>query len=209
MLICLILYIGLVFWELVRDGERIRDTLWASFWGKEVPHVGCLHAEVVDRAVPVLFLAAAVLRVCGAVFEAFGSAGRRGGAVGSGGAVVNTIAFQLCVSVPAAEVLAVPAKNDGNCVGFSGGFSGKRSDQLAFHLRAGFWSDWCCCGFGYFLVGFSIWFVRIRRVWRVSSDLVRLFHGSIFWALGVRQALCCFWGHALVNMLHEIFFIFV
>lgn len=42
--------------------------------------------------------------------------------------MVNTIAFQLCVSVPLAKVLAVPAEEHSDCLGFFGGSVGECVD---------------------------------------------------------------------------------
>lgn len=159
--------------------------MWPGVRGEEVPHAGHLHAEVVDRAFPVLLPAAAVLRVRNAVSEAAGPAGRRGGAVGLGGAVDDSAALQLRVPVPAAEVPAVPAEDRRDCVGLIGRLGHQRADQLALSLRLGFWGHWCRRGFGHFLVGFGVWSVCVHGFWWVPSHLVRFLFGSLFWALGV------------------------
>ncbi|CAJ1974063.1 unnamed protein product [Sphenostylis stenocarpa] len=107
---------------------RVGDTVWASVWGEEIPHVGYIHAEVMDCSVPVLFRAVAALCIRDAASEVDRTTGGGGGVERCGGGVADSSALQFCVSVPAAKVPAVPDEDGGYCVGFLGGFGGECGD---------------------------------------------------------------------------------
>jgi len=100
----------------------------ASVWGEEIPHVGNIHAEVVDCSFPVLFPAVAVLCIRNAPSEISWAAGGCGGVERCGGGVADSSALQFCVSVPSAKVPTVPAEDGGYCVGVPGGFGGECGD---------------------------------------------------------------------------------
>lgn len=69
------------FYLLAWNGKRIRNSLWASFWGKKLLHVGRIHATIMDRSIHVLCLAFASPSFCLSVLEAIGTAIRCGRAI--------------------------------------------------------------------------------------------------------------------------------
>ena len=97
-----------------------------GFRSKKVSHVGNIHAKVVDRSFLMLFSAVTVLRFCHPDFEVIGSTGRCGGAVGFGGFMLDSVTLQLCFSVPVTEVLAKPAEDSSDRLGFFGWICGSR-----------------------------------------------------------------------------------
>jgi len=56
-----------------------------------------------------------------------------------------TGALRVCVSVPSAEVLAVPAEDCAYCVGVSGGALGACVRELVVRVQARVRSYWRCC----------------------------------------------------------------
>ncbi|KAK2989387.1 hypothetical protein RJ640_023452 [Escallonia rubra] len=92
-----------LFGESARNGECIRDPMWASLRGQKVPHAGDIHAKIMDCSVPVLFLAVATVRVRDPGSETVRATGRCGGANRPGGFVAYSIALQLRIFVPSAE----------------------------------------------------------------------------------------------------------
>jgi hypothetical protein len=73
---------------------------------------------------PMLFLPITFLRFRYSASETPRTARRRGGVVRDRGLLANTLALQLCVSVPIAEILAVPAQELSDCVGCFRGSAG-------------------------------------------------------------------------------------
>ena len=183
---------------LVGYGKRVGDLVWTGFRSKEVPHVRDILAEIVDCSVPLLFRTASVLRFRHSNSEVVGTARRRRRGVGGCGFMADTASFQLCVSVPTAEVPSMPAKDAGYCLGFFFWFDNKCGDQLALHLCVGFWTGGRCYCFGCFLVVLGVWYVCLYDLWWLSFNLDWFLLGSLFWSLGISQALCRIWGHALV-----------
>lgn len=108
------------------------------------------------------------------------------------------IALQLCDSVPIAEVLAEPAQELCDFVGFVGGFSVSCADKLDFCVCFGFWDCGCCCDFGYFMVASVLYVACVCDLWLVSAELGWSVNGGLFWALGICQTFYCFWRHDLV-----------
>ena len=113
----------------------------ASFWSKEVLHVRRLHAAFMDRSFHMLHLSFAFVLVCLAGVEVVGAAGGVGGAIRRGVDLDDTGALCLCVSVPSAEVLAVPAEDRAHSVGVSCGARGACVCKLVVRVQA---SVWCC-----------------------------------------------------------------
>lgn len=92
----------------------------AGLWGREVPHVGSVHAAFVDCALHLLSPAPTSLSLGVSNSEALGAAFGRGRAIRGGLLVVYTGSLLLCVSVPVGQVLAEPAQECCCCLGVSG-----------------------------------------------------------------------------------------
>lgn len=60
--------------KIVGDGERVGNTVRASVWGEEIPHVRYIHAKIMDCSVSVLFRSVAVLYFRDTAFEISGTA---------------------------------------------------------------------------------------------------------------------------------------
>ncbi len=72
-----------------------------------------------DCALPLLFLPITFLRFRYSACETPRTARRCGKSSGIMACwLINTIALQLCISVPIVEILAVPAQEFSDCVGF-------------------------------------------------------------------------------------------
>lgn len=78
-----------------------------------------------DSPFSVLLPVTPTLRIRHSDPEMAWAARRCGGAIRVGGGVVDTIAFQLCVSVSNTEILAKPAEKSSDSMGFFNGFSGE------------------------------------------------------------------------------------
>jgi hypothetical protein len=98
--------------------------VWSGFWGEEVPYAGHIPAKIVDCALPLEYLALALVPFRYSDSETFKTAGRCGGYVRGGCFVAHTPAPHLCVSVPIAAVLAIPAQDLCDYVGFFSRFTG-------------------------------------------------------------------------------------
>ena len=104
--------------------------MWASLWGEEIPHVGDLHAAILDSSVHLLYFSFADLSIRDPCVEASGSAGGFGRACRESGGAVGASALQLCVSVSITEVLAEPAEDGSDCLCFVGGAVGAHFGEL-------------------------------------------------------------------------------
>ena len=109
---------GMGNYQLVGDGKHVGDTVRASFWGKEVPAVGYLPAEVMDCSVPLLFPVIAFVHFGHSNSQAPGTDRGRCRGIRGCGPMAHTSALQLCFSVPSATVPAVPAQGLTHCLGF-------------------------------------------------------------------------------------------
>lgn len=124
--------------------------------------------------------------------------------------MAHTLALQLCISVPIAEVLAVPAQELRDLVGFIGGFGASFSDNLDFGECVGFWACGCCHCSGYLMLGLRFGAVLVCCVWWLSIELGWFLNTSIFWDLGICQIFYCFWDPAVVlNFFPNFLFYFI
>lgn len=94
-----------------------------------------------DRSLSLLLSPSSALRVRRSDSEADRANSGRSGFVGGGRAVADSVALQLRLSVPIAEVSSEPAEDGGDRLGFASGARDTRVHKLALRLQA---PVWCC-----------------------------------------------------------------
>jgi len=108
-------------------------------------------------------------------------------------------ALQLRVSVSTTEVPAEPTQGLGHSLGVTRRTGGSCLRVVALHCGVGLWDHRGRRDSELWVVGVGVWSVWVYCARWVSLDLGWVFYGGFFWAVGVCQALCCFWCHALVS----------
>ena len=182
------------------DGERSGNPMRASVRGEKVPHVGDIHAAVVDRALPLLRTPIAYLPLRVPNPEAPRPAPGHCRPVGDGGAVAHSSPFQLCVPVPAPALPAEPAQDGGHRVGLADCSAGASVIELGVRVSASAWCGSDLCYFECFLVDFGSGVVWVHCFWRVPGYVDWILHGGVFGSLGVCEVVCCVWSHAVVPL---------
>ncbi|CAH9070220.1 unnamed protein product [Cuscuta epithymum] len=156
----------------------------ASIRGKEVQHAGSISATVMGGSVNMLRCDDAAVHIRHAVAEAFGAARRRVGAFGRGGDGFHSAALLLRVTFPAAEVLAEPAEEFGDCLGEFGGvrcaLSGELVDRVSVPARSRSHRH----DLELLLVPHLMWDVWLHRLRRMPPHLARFLRPSFLWSLG-------------------------
>ncbi|KAK6135004.1 hypothetical protein DH2020_031231 [Rehmannia glutinosa] len=128
-------------------------------------------------------------------------AGRRGGAVGRGGAVFHPSPLQLRDSVSAAEISAEPIEKQRDCVGQFGGACGARAFELVGCVQAeiGGGGDRAHAECVVVVGGFGVVFVYCLR--RVSAHVDGVFRRGVFGVVGFFEAVGVFRRHAMLGKL--------
>ncbi|GFY87369.1 MATE efflux family protein [Actinidia rufa] len=179
------------------DGERSGNPMRASVRGEKVPHVGDIHAAVVDRALPLLRTPIAYLPLRVPNPEAPRPVPGHCRPVGEGGAVAHSAPLQLYVPVPAPALPAEPAQDGGHRVGLGACSAGASVVELGVRVSASAWCGGDLCYFECFLVDFGSGVVWVHCFWRVPGYVDWILHGGVFRSLGVCAVVCCVWSHAV------------
>ncbi|KAK4746114.1 hypothetical protein SAY87_012426 [Trapa incisa] len=182
---------------LARDGECTGDAVRTGIRSQTVPHVGHLRAKIVHRARRLLRPPAAHLRVCCAAAPPPWPVGRRVGADGGTSPVADPFPVQLGLRPSAQPVLPEPAQGPRHRLDLLGGSGRECGQLLALHLRARLRGLGSGRVPGPIVVDHSVWVARLCHFGRLPLDVDGLVAGGLFWSLGVRQVVDCFWGHAL------------
>lgn len=95
--------------SVVGDGKCFGDVMWAGIWRKEIPHVGNIHAKIMDSIIRMLHPTFTLVHICRPIDEVFRPTGRRFRYGWSGGLVVVAASLQLRLSVPTTKVPTMPA----------------------------------------------------------------------------------------------------
>lgn len=160
----------------VRDGERFRNVMRASFWSQKVLHVGCIHATLMDSTFYMLCSTSAYVFICFSDLENDRTASGSRGAVRGSGDMDDTASLQLCFSVPSTEIPTEPAEDSCDRLGGSGGSSCPCVRQLVVRVQTSAGSGGYGCYFEFFMVGSGDWVDGLHSFWWVSTHMDWFLH---------------------------------
>lgn len=109
--------------------------MWSSVRSQTVPYVGDVYAAFLGSFISLRGVAFAPFCVRYAIVEAHGTAGACGRADWFGGSVVDSVSLELPISADIAEILAEPAKDGCDCLGFWRGFGTPCVCELGFCVQ--------------------------------------------------------------------------
>lgn len=147
------------------------------------------HAEVVHRALHLLLPPPAHVRLCGPAVPPPWPARLSVGADGSAGPVaIIPLHFSFTFVLPLNRFFQSQLKAPHHRLDLPGGPGRERGRQLALHRCA--WLRGLGAG--------RVWIARVRHSQQPPVGADGLVLGGLLGALGVRQVVGRFWGHALV-----------
>ncbi|KAK6120003.1 hypothetical protein DH2020_046243 [Rehmannia glutinosa] len=183
------------------NGECARNTMRPSLRREEILHARSLSPALMDSIITLQPNNATRFNFRDADSETIRPAGRRGGAVGRGGAVFRPSPLQLRDSVSAAEISAEPIEKQRDCVGQFGGACGARAFELVGCVQAeiGGGGDRAHAERVVVVGGFGV--VLLHRLRRVSADVDGVFRRGVFGVVGFFEAVGVFRRHAMLGKL--------
>lgn len=171
---------------------------------QEVPHDGYIHAEVMDRALPLRRPPPPHVLLRDADPDSDGANAGIGGRRRASVDMVHPPPLLLRVPVPPPEVPAKPAKEFYQCLYICHCNGRPHLHQLALRVEASVRPHRHRRNSQLLLVGRRRPAIHIRQLRRLPSLLAWILHGGICWALGLLEAFCRFWCHAMVSLLFYI-----